>query len=195
MLRREFCDFRPAWPTVSLACMLVSPSPLPSSPAPSAVAPDLRPLVAAWAAMGPVLLLGSALWRLAPRAWEAITRVQSLSSALILAGGVAAMIWLEGHRGFHRRVVPEVTARVRDLARHADGWRLVAAPLVACELIGAPRGRLLRRWLLLLGVVALMLAVRQLPASPRAVVAAAVFSGLAWGLGSLLCSLRLRAAE
>jgi len=170
--------------------MPAPPSLLTPSTILATAAPSHRPLVAAWAAAGPVLLLGSALWRLAPRAWEAVIHIQSLSSALVLMGGVIAMIWLEGHRGFHRRVVPDVTERVRQLARHARGWRLVAAPLVACELLGAPPGRLVRRWVLLLGVVALMLAVRQLPASPRAVVAAAVFSGLAWGLGSLLLALR-----
>jgi hypothetical protein len=157
--------------------------------------PDLRPLVAVWAAAGPVVLLGWALWRLAPRAWEAVLRVQSLSSALLLASGVVVMIWLEGHRGFHLRVVPEVTERVRALARHARGWRLAAAPLVACELLGAPPARLLRRWVLLLGVVALMLAVRQLPAAARGIAAAGVFSGLAWGLGSLLIALRAGGAS
>jgi len=146
--------------------------------------------MAAWAATGPVLLLGAALWRLAPRAWEAVERVQSLSSALVLAGSVLGMVWLEGHRGFHRRVVPDVTARVRHLAREARGWQGLAAPILACELAGAPPHRLLRRWLLLLGLVGVMVAVRQLPAAPRAVVAASVFGGLSWGLGSLLLALR-----
>ncbi len=146
--------------------------------------------MALWAAVGPLALLLSALWRLAPRATDAFIAVTTVRDGLLLGTCAVGMVWFEGHRGFHRRVVPDVAARVASLACSAVSWRVALAPLVACELIGAAPPRLVRRWLLVAGVVGAILLTRSLAEPARGIVSAAVFCGLAWGTGSLLLALR-----
>jgi len=166
--------------------LVATPPPHPATTAP----PHADRIVALWAAAGPIALLASALWRLAPRSADALAAISSRSEALVVLAASAAMIWLEGHRGFHRRVVPDIAARVTELAWNARGWRAGLAPLVACELVGAPAPRMRRRWMLVGGVVAAMLLIRALPTSMRGAVTVSVFCGLGWGFGSLLLTLR-----
>ncbi len=142
-----------------------------------------------WAASGPLALLLGALYRLAPRASDALAAVATFPEGVLLGVCAVGMIWLEGHRGFHQRVVPDIAARVNSLAGDGTGWRLAFAPLVASELIGAPRRRLLRRWLLVAGVIG-VIAITQLLGEPaRGIVSMAVFCGLSWGTGSLFLAL------
>lgn len=142
-----------------------------------------------WAASGPLALLVWALWRLGPRASDALAAVATVPDGLLLGICAVGMIWLEGHRGFHQRVVPDLSARVQALASGATGWRVVLAPLVACELLGAPPRRLLRRWLLVTGVAAAIVVTQLMEEPARGIVSTAVFCGLSWGTGSFVLAL------
>ncbi len=158
----------------------------------AATRPQLRrPWLLLWAASGPLALLLWALYRLAPRAGDALAAVATVQHGLLLGACAVGMIWLEGHRGFHLRVVPDVAARVQALASHATGWRLLLAPLVASELIGAPPRRMIRRWLLVGGVAGAIVATRLLEEPARGIVSMAVFCGLSWGTGSLVLALKV----
>ncbi|MCU0634463.1 MAG: hypothetical protein MUE41_06285 [Gemmatimonadaceae bacterium] len=149
----------------------------------------MRPLdrlVVAWGLAGPALVLARALWRLLPAAVSALgDAVADPRRALLLAGGCAAMAYLEGYRGFQHRLVPRVRALAHALPAGAR-WRRIAAPLVVLELVGAPPSRLARRWALVALIAAVVHGTRALPPDVRGIVAAAVCTGLGWGALALL---------
>ena len=141
---------------------------------------------ALWGIAGVVLLLGQAVWRLAPMAlapWvqEGFTPVQWA----LYAGFAVFMAWSEGYRGFQRGFSPRVVTRARALPGR-PAWTWVVAPAVCMGLLHATRKRMVVSWSLTLGIVGLVLLVRQLPWDWRAIVDGGVVIGLGWGVASLL---------
>ncbi|MCU0648146.1 MAG: hypothetical protein MUF00_09130 [Gemmatimonadaceae bacterium] len=153
----------------------------------------LAPLVVAWALLGPLGILVRALRHLAPSALAAVAEVDRPSRALSLLLACGLMAWLEGYRGFQRRAVPRMV-HVAFAVPDAPAWKQLLAPLIALDLVGVPRARLMRRWLLVGGIIALIRLVRALPDGIRDQVNAAVFTGLAWGLVALLIETLSRVA-
>jgi hypothetical protein len=155
----------------------------PASPAPVA----LRPSTAAawWGLGGTAAVLVDAIVRLTPKAlapWQ--TGDGGPDLALLTAAVVAAMIYLEGWRGFHLRFAPRAVHRAATLHR-APGWAAALAPLTVMGLLYATRRRLIGSWALIAGIVALVFSLRLAPAGLRAAVDAGVVAGLATGLLSL----------
>ena len=168
---------------------------------PSPLVPDLSvpPLVAAgrpsalglaaatWGLVGAAALLARAILRLAPAAWEAVTRFQPGA----LGWGLAA-VWLvfmgyfEGYRGFQQGFAPRVALRARHLALHPRPLHVLLAPLFCMGLIHAARRRLVTGWSLVAMVVVLVLGVRHLAQPWRGLVDAGVVFGLTWGLVAVL---------
>lgn len=141
----------------------------------------------AWASLGFVVLIGDALYRLAPLAWQAMT-----SGAMawwhwgLLGGWVVFMAYTEGYRGFHRRFSPRFAARAKHLASSPTLLRALLAPLFCMGLFHATRRVLITSWVVLAGVVLLIIAVRQLDQPWRGIVDAGVVVGLLWGALSTL---------
>lgn len=152
-------------------------------PAPAKPAALLIALV--WGLGGVLALLGSAVYRLAPYALEALPTLSG-------AQWVALVIWLvfmgyaEGWRGFHQRFSPRVAARTMYLARNPRALHLLLAPAFCMGLLHATRKRRIVSWSLLLGIAGLVVLVRTLSQPWRGIVDAGVVLGLAIGTASTL---------
>lgn len=146
----------------------------------------MRALIAAWGVLGVVGLLAQALWRLSPLAWEAIEQGLSGLQWALLVGWVAMMAHAEGYRGFHRRFSPRVVARAQWLSRNPAPALVLFAPLFCMSLFHASRrGRWTAR-ILVVGIVGLVLAVRQLAQPWRGIIDAGVVVGLGIGVASIV---------
>ncbi|MSP62644.1 MAG: hypothetical protein EXR72_20410 [Myxococcales bacterium] len=143
-------------------------------------------LAAVWGLAGVALLLGNAIVRLAPRAWEALssdlTWYQWAAVALVVVG----MAWSEGYRGFQQAFSPRVAARARYLADHVTLARALLAPLFCMAYFHATRRRQIVSLTVSAGIVVLVLVVRLIPQPWRGIIDCGVVVGLAWGLVALL---------
>jgi len=140
---------------------------------------------AAWGFAGVVVLLIQAIVRLTPVAAAAIASLRDGVAWTVLVGWLVLNGYGEGYRGFHLRFSPRVVARSRELARHPTWIRVLAAPAYCMSLFGASaRGMLVSRCILM-GVLALVVAMRFIPQPWRGIVDAGVVAGLGIGLLSL----------
>jgi hypothetical protein len=139
-------------------------------------------LVWVWGIGGTCLLLVDALVRLAPLAWEALSSRLSAVQWVILVFWVLVMAYAEGYRGFQLRFSPRVVARSAWLARSSSLGLRLGAPFVAMGLFHASRRRKVATWVLVLGIIGLILLIRQLDQPWRGIVDAGVVVGLGWGL-------------
>lgn len=144
------------------------------------------PLLAAWALVGVLVILGQAIVRLAPLAWEPI-RLRQLDALGWLAYGAWALVnaYLEGYRGFHLRFVPRVLRRIMILCESPNPIRVVAAPLFVMGFFGGPKSDRRAAWIVTLVVVMLVTIVHRLPQPYRGIVDVGVVVGLAIGWLSL----------
>ena len=139
-----------------------------------------------WGLTGVVLLLGQALWRLVPLAAEPFVQPGFTTLHWVLYAAFAVfMAWSEGYRGFQKAFAPRVVSRARRLPSR-PAWTWVLAPAVCMGLLHATRKRLIVSWVLLIGIVSLVVAVKQLPWQWRAIVDGGVVVGLGWGVLAVL---------
>jgi hypothetical protein len=137
-------------------------------------------LIGAYGVLGVVALLAQALWRLTPRAWEAIAGGLTTTQWVVTVVWVVAMAHAEGYRGFHRRFSPRVVARAQYLAEHPT------PPLYCMSLFAASRRGMIVARGLVVGITVLVVLVRMLPQPWRGIVDAGVVVGLALGTLSIL---------
>lgn len=177
------------------------PSPLPSlelePPLPAtacdgadAADPGLAGLAAAaWGVGAHLAVIAVAIRRLLAAGLAGL-EVADASGWAASAACVAALLWLQGHRGFQRAFSPLVAGRAAHLARRPTPWLVLAAPLHVCGLVHAtPRRR--RRAALLFGAMPfLVLGVARLPDPWRAAVDLGVACGLLWGAACLVLHTR-----
>lgn len=144
-------------------------------------------LAAYWGVLGVLALVGNAIWRLTPNAIEPI-RDGSLTwwHWIVWAVWVAWMLVSEGYKGFQKQFAPRVAARAMYLARHPRPHAVVLAPLFCMGLFHATRKRLIVSWAVLLGIVTLVIIVRQLAQPWRGIIDAGVVIGLAYGVVCVL---------
>jgi hypothetical protein len=149
--------------------------------------PRPLPLAAIWGVGGVAFMLVMALARLGPVALEPI-RTDALSGwqVALYGGWVVFMAYTEGYRGFQLAWSPRVVARALHVARRPRPHLVVLAPLVCMGLLHATRKRLIVSWTLTIGIVTLVILVRQLPQPWRGIVDGGVVVGLGWGLIALL---------
>jgi hypothetical protein len=143
-------------------------------------------LVLLWGVLGVAALVAQPLVRLSSIVLEALRGGLTPVQWVALAVWVLVNAHAEGYRGFHRRFSPRVVARAAYLARHPRPAWVALAPLFCMSLFHASRrGRWVARGLVV-GVVVLVIAVRQLAQPWRGIVDAGVVVGLGLGLVSLL---------
>lgn len=145
-----------------------------------------------WGVLGFGLILLRAIWKLAPFAYEALRDYDlTLFQGGLFAIWVAFMVYSEGYKGFQRQLSPRVVARGLHLARHPRPLHALLAPFFCMGLFHATRKRLITSWSVLVGIVALVLAVRQLDQPWRGIIDGGVVVGLAWGLVAMIVYLVL----
>jgi hypothetical protein len=149
--------------------------------------PELLYLAAFWGVLGFVAVMAKALWQLTPIALEPL-RDHSMTTLQIglYAGWVVFMAYSEGYKGFQRQLAPRMAARSLYLARYPRPLWVLLAPAFCMGLFHATRRRLIVSWVILIGVVILVIAVRQLAQPWRGMVDGGVVVGLTWGTIAVL---------
>ena len=141
---------------------------------------------AVWGVAGVALLLGSAVYRMAPLALAALAVPFRWHHWLSLTACILFMAYAEGVRGFQQRFSPRVAARARYLREHPQAFHVVLAPIFCMGFIHATRRRKIVSLSVTIGIIALVLAVRGVSQPWRGIIDAGVVTGLVWGLVSLL---------
>lgn len=140
---------------------------------------------ALWGLVGVALLLGSALWRLVPYAVElgafALTPLHWIAVVL----WTLFMAWTEGYKGFHLGFSPRVAARARYLREHPRIVHVLLAPLFCFGYFHATRRRQITSIAVSLGIVLIVIGVKQLAQPWRGIVDVGVVVGLSMGIVSL----------
>jgi hypothetical protein len=139
-----------------------------------------------WGIGGVLLLLGFAVYRLAPMAYALSGLPLSPLHWFSLVLTVAYMAYAEGYKGFHLAFAPRVVARAGYLAQHPRPHHLLLAPLFCMCYIHTTR----RRQLISIGLTCVVLCfvfiARQLPQPWRGILDAGVVVGLCLGITSIL---------
>lgn len=135
-----------------------------------------------WGLVGISCLLGFAIYRLAPRAWEAIQNGLSPMQWTLLATWTLFMLYSEGYRGFQKKFSPRTAARVNYLSKSPSAVQTLLAPLFCMGYFGATRRVRITSTCLTLGIVLLVLLVSQLSQPWRGIIDFGVVAGLSWGL-------------
>lgn len=139
---------------------------------------------ALWGVVGLTAILMEAEVRLFILAWKGIAGHFEGPIVAATVAWCALNAWMEGYRGFQKRFVPQAVARAWTIAPDSMVETLFA-PVKVLGLWWTERKVMLRAWLLVLGITALVLAVRHLPQPWRGVVDAGVVAGLLWGTVAL----------
>jgi hypothetical protein len=143
--------------------------------------------IALWGIAGVLAILVDAVARLLPIVVDLADYTLAPAELAALIGWIVVMAIGEGWRGFHRQFSPRVVTRALHLeARRSPRWVIVLAPLYCMGLVYATRRRLLTSWILTFGIVALVVAVRELAQPWRGIVDAGVVVGLAIGTLSIV---------
>jgi hypothetical protein len=139
-----------------------------------------------WGIVGVVALLGKAIYQLVPVAVRAFDHPLGLVHWITLVAWVAFMAYSEGYRAFHQAFSPRVVVRAQYLAAHPRPLHVALAPLYCMGMIHATKKRLIVSWCVALGIVALILLVRQLEQPWRGIIDAGVVLGLSIGIVSIV---------
>jgi hypothetical protein len=143
-------------------------------------------LAAAWGVLGVIALLAQALFRLGPRAVEALRMELDVVQWVVLAVWVVFMAHAEGYRGFHRRFSPRVVARAMTLVHGGSILHRVLAPAYCMSLLHASRRGITVAWSLVAGITVLVLLVSTMSQPWRGIVDAGVVVGLGIGAASIV---------
>lgn len=139
-----------------------------------------------WGITGVCLLIGSAIFRLAHYATEALETGLTPWQWVVLVGFAAFMLVTEGYRGFQKKFSPRTAARVRHLRDHPRILHTLLAPFFCMGYFHANRKTQLTAIILTLGIVCLILLVRLCPQPWRGIIDVGVVLGLTYGIVSLL---------
>ena len=150
--------------------------------------PQFNRWAAAWGVFGVAALLANATYRLAPRAAEAMTWEEGLTTwqIAVTVTWLVFNLYAEGYRAFHQRFCPRVIARARYLATNPTRLRVIFAPFFCMALFHATRRAKIAAWIVMFMVIALVIIIRQVPQPWRGIIDVGVVAALAWGLTSLL---------
>ncbi len=136
-----------------------------------------------WGVLGVGATFVQAIAKLAPVAAEAL-RAEGLGAEHVafLVGWAGFCAYVEGYRAFQKGFCPRVVARARRLAARPRALHVVLAPAFCMGLFHATRRLLISSWCVVVGVTAMVLAVRALPQPWRGLVDAGVLVALSWGV-------------
>lgn len=138
-----------------------------------------------WGVLGVMALVTQPIVRLSPLVVEAIDGGLTTGQWALLCGWVALNAHAEGYRGFHCRFAPRVVARADYLRRHPRPLWVALAPFFCMSLLHASRRGLWVARTLVVAIVVLVIAIRQLDQPWRGIIDAGVVVGLGLGVASL----------
>ena len=153
----------------------------------SGVNKDRNLLIAAWGVLGFALIIGSAVFRLTPRALIPL-RDELLTSWWLWAlylGSIVVNVYVEGYRAFHKATSPRVVARAMYLAKNPRPVFVLFAPIFCMGLFYATKKRLIVNYCVYVGIITLIILVRMISQPYRGIVDAGVVVALSVGLLSL----------
>lgn len=136
-----------------------------------------------WGVLGFIALLVQASYRLAQLALEPLAAGVAGWVIALYAVSITFNAYAEGYKGFHLAAAPRLVARAIWLSRNPSPARVVLAPLFCMGLFHATKKRLIVSYCLYIGIIILVILVRQLSQPYRGIVDAGVVVGL--GLGTL----------
>lgn len=142
----------------------------------------MRIIGALWGLLGVTALIGSAIYRLTPRAVEALEMGLTLWQWIALVGFALFMLVAEGYRGFQKKFSPRTAARVKFLNDHPTPLRVVLAPFFCMGYFHANRKTQLTAIILTLGIILLVVLVHYCPQPWRGIIDFGVVLGLTWGI-------------
>jgi hypothetical protein len=146
----------------------------------------MRTIAALWGLIGVCALVGSAIYRLTPRALEAINMGLTTWQWIALVIFAIFMLISEGYRGFQKRFSPRTAARVKYLYDHPNLLRGLLAPLFCMGYFHANRKTQLTAIILTLGIIMLVILVSFCPQPWRGIIDFGVVLGLSWGIASFV---------
>jgi hypothetical protein len=135
---------------------------------------------------GVLVLLGSAVYRLLPRAIEPISTGLAPWQWGLYAAIAIFIAYTEGYRAMQLRFGPRVVARAIVLARDPRLWLVLLAPAFAMALLHARRRRLIASWILVVAIVVMVILVQRLDQPYRGMIDGGVVVGLSWGIATIL---------
>jgi hypothetical protein len=141
---------------------------------------------AAWGIAGVVVLLSSAVGRLAAFAIAAVRSGLTPSEWAAFWASVAFFAYTNGYRVFQRQWSPRIVARAQALHDDPTPLRVALAPLFCMSYFDATRKRMGIAWGVTFGVVILVVLVRQLAQPWRGIIDAGVVVGLAWAVVAIV---------
>ena len=139
-----------------------------------------------WGLIGVLALLGDAIYRLIPKALAAFDYPFTALEWTTLLVWCAFIVYSEGYRAFHKAFSPRVVARAQHLSAHPRPLFVVIAPLYCMGFVHATRRRMIASWCVWLGIVGLIVLVRQAPQPWHGIIDAGVVLGLGVGVLSIL---------
>ncbi|HTL36547.1 MAG TPA: hypothetical protein VL326_25615 [Kofleriaceae bacterium] len=139
-----------------------------------------------WGVVGVIAILGKAIYQLTPIALAAHDVPFNTLQWIVLAVWVVFIVYSEGYRAFHKAFSPRVVARAQHLSAHPRALYVAIAPLYCMGLVHATRKRLIVSWCVTLGIIGLVLLVRQLDQPWRGIIDGGVVLGLSVGVLSIL---------
>lgn len=145
-----------------------------------------RTIAAVWGVTGVILLLVSAIVRLAAPAADALNAELQWYHWVFLVLVLSFMVYMEGYRAFQKGFSPRVAARARYLRTNYTFLHALLAPFFCMAYFHAPKRRKLISLAVTAGIIVLVLLMRFLPQPWRGIVDAGVVVGLGWGLVALL---------
>lgn len=143
-------------------------------------------LAAAWGVVGIVLLLASAIVRLAPHAFEMFSYEITWWQWLLLAVWCGFMLLSEGYDGFQKRLVPRIYTRAYELYKKGSAVERLLAPLYCLSYFHAEARRMVIAYIALLLIVVAVLVVHAMPQPWRGLIDWGVILGLGYGVGTIL---------
>jgi len=139
-----------------------------------------------WGVVGVIAILGKAIYQLTPIALAAHDVPLTTVHWIVLAVWVVFIVYSEGYRAFHKAFSPRVVARAQHLSAHPRGVYVAIAPLYCMGLVHATRKRMIVSWCVTLGIVGLVVLMRQLAQPWRGIIDGGVVLGLSVGALSIL---------
>ena len=147
----------------------------------------LRSVLGIWGSFQVLAMLGNAIQRLSPIAFQPFIQkdFQPIHWALYIVFTLI-MAYSEGYRGFHKKFSPMAVERAFGIVDNLSIFSVLLAGPYSMGLFGASRKRMIVSWMMTIGVFCLVVIVKRVPYPYRSIIDAGVVMGLTLGSISII---------